>query len=376
MTPATSESGETPTAAPASARNDAPRSRGGGSVLAVLLALLALGGAGYSVWRTQSAEQERAQAQSTADAALTARIDELTRSAEQRKRDLDGLRARLADTDGVNKSVREELLALEERSRHLEDAVANLAEQRLSGRDAIAMNEAEFLLQIAQERLALFHDAQAAMTAYKLADSSLAAAKDPTFASVRQTIAAELQALAASKPVDTQAALVSLERLRAGLATLPPPRAAAVADTPETGSWFSRFVSQFVHVSHGGEARPFETQDIGLKRSLVAIDLRSAEAALLARDGDAYRAALERARGGIAGAFDAQSAPVKAALAELERLAAAPLAPSIPELGTALKELRNLRTTRALSTPPAAESAPAAPEAATEAPPSPNGTIQ
>jgi uroporphyrin-3 C-methyltransferase len=48
---------------------------------------------------------------------------------------------------------------------------------------------------------------------------------------------------------------------------------------------------------------------------------------------------------------------VKDTLAEIDRLAAAPLAPAMPELGTALHELRNLRATRALAQPRSAHPA-------------------
>ena len=177
------------TARAADDRASAPRRAG--SRGAWLIALIALGVGGVALWRAYAIEHGQADAQAAARTELVARIDELSRSVDQRKRDLDSLRARVADADGVNKSVREELLGLGERSRHLEDAVANLAEQRLSGRDALALNEAEFLLQQAQERLALFHDAHTALTAYQLADSALAAAEDPVFASVRQAISAE-----------------------------------------------------------------------------------------------------------------------------------------------------------------------------------------
>lgn len=326
-----------------------------GSGFAWLVAFVALAVSGGALWYVYSLKQGQADAQATLRSDLQARVDELARSAEQRKRDLDSLRARLADADGVNKSVREELLSLGERSRHLEDAVANLAEQRLSGRDALAMNEAEFLLQQAQERLALFHDAQAAITAYKLADSALAAAEDPVFASVRQTITAELHALEASKPVETQAALVTLEHVRESLPGLPTPHAAS-DETAPTSRWQS-FLAQFVHVSHNSDVGESTTRDIGLTRSLTAIDLRAAEAALFARDADAYKNALSRARAGLIAAFDTQSAPGKSALAELDRLTALPLAPALPELGSALKELRNLRATRALSQPSAAKPA-------------------
>ena len=335
-----------------------PASRSG---FAWLIALLALIVAGVALWRAIEIERGQSAAQDAARAELGARIDALTHNLDQRKRDFDSLRARVADVDGVNRSVREELLGLGERSRHLEDAVANLAELRSSSRNALALNEAEFLLQQAKERLGLFHDAQAAIVAYQLADSALGLAEDPLFASVRQTISAELAALEASKPTRTHAALTTLERLRGALANLPPPRApAAVAPEPQSPSRWQAFVAQFVTVRHRDDVGTPAARDIGLTRSLVAIDLRAAEAALFARDADAYKAALKRARDGVAVAFDDAAPAVKSTLTDLDGLAAAPLAPPLPELGSALKELRNLRSMRALSAPPTPTPPPAA----------------
>ncbi|HEY0229750.1 MAG TPA: uroporphyrinogen-III C-methyltransferase [Dokdonella sp.] len=340
----------------------AARPSRGGTGLLWLIALAALLAAAGALWRVYLVEHGQSAAQAAARTELVARLDELTRSGEQRKRELDSLRSRLADADGVNKSVREELLALGERSRHLEDAVANLAEQRQSGRDALAMNEAEFLLQLAQERLALFHDAAAAAAAYRLADSALAAAEDPVFASVRQTIDAELRALDASKPLETQATLAALERVRAQLPALATQHAVS-ADAAQPSRW-QGFLAQFVHISHSSDLDAASTRDVELTRTLTAIDLRAAQAALLARDDAGYKAALVRARGGLAAGFDAQAAPVQAALAELDQLASQPLAPALPELGSALKELRNLRATRALSRPATQQPAPDAPASA------------
>ncbi|MEP7043877.1 MAG: uroporphyrinogen-III C-methyltransferase [Dokdonella sp.] len=346
-------SAESAATTPPTRADTPPQRRGGGVWLIALAALVVAGGA---LWRVYAIEHGQSVAQATARAELVTRLDELTRGSEQRKRELDSLRARLADADGVNKSVREELLALGERSRHLEDAVANLAEQRQSGRDALALNEAEFLLQLAQERLALFHDAPAAAAAYKLADSALAAAEDPVFASVRQTIGAELQALEASKPLQTQATLATLERLRAQLPSLATQHSTA-ADAAQPSRWQS-FLSQFVRVSHSADLAAGAPRDVELTRALTAIDLRAAEAALLARDSDGYKAALARVHSGLVTGFDAEVAPTKAALAELDGLAAQPLAPALPELGSALKELRNLRATRALSQPAAGHAPP------------------
>ncbi|HKE49688.1 MAG TPA: uroporphyrinogen-III C-methyltransferase [Rhodanobacteraceae bacterium] len=332
----------------------APRPRSGAAI-ATLLALAALILAGFGVWRVVMLERGAGDAASALREDVDRRLADAERTAEQRKRDIDTMRSRLADTDTVNKGVREELLALGERSRHLEDAVANLAEQRLTGRDALALNEAEFLLQLADERLSLFHDADAALGAYRLADSALAAAEDPVFAGVRQTISAEMQALAAAKPLESNAAIAALERIRTNLATLPAKAAATTANA--TPSRFEALLQQFVRVSHEEGAAP-GSRDLELARSLASIDLRAAQAALLARDPSAYTAALSRARTSIAASFDPAAQPVKESLAEIDRLAAAPLAPALPELGTALRELRNLRATRALTQPRAAAPAP------------------
>jgi uroporphyrin-3 C-methyltransferase len=324
----------------------APRAaRTATGALATLIALAALILAGFATWRVVMLQRGQGDAASALREDVNRRIEDVERTADQRKRDLDTVRARLADADTVNKGVREELLALGERSRHLEDAVANLAEQRLTGRDALALNEAEFLLQLAQERLELFHDAQAALAAYQLADSALAAAEDPVFAGVRQTISAEKQALEAARPLDTNATLGALERVRANLATLPAKKSSVEAATP---SRLETLLQQFVRIS--SDDTP-ERRDIELTRTLAAIDLRAAEAALLARDPAAYTGAIARARTSIAAAFDSEAQPVKDDLAELEKLGSVTLAPALPELGSALRELRNLRATRALTQP-------------------------
>ncbi len=338
-----------------------PARRGGG--FALLLALLALIVAGAALWRGQLIGADRFGDAVAQREALEARIDALAQKLAQRGRDLDGLRARLADADGVNRSVREELLALGERSRHLEDAVANQAQQRLSGRDALARNEAEFLLQLGGERLQLFHDAEAALAAYRLADSALASTEDPVFAQVRATIGAEIDALAASRPQQTQAGLAALERLRARLSLLPPPRPAPVAEVSGQSRWRALF-DRFVSVRR--EASAAQVRGSGpLDRSLIALDLREAEAALLARDRDAWSRTLASARSGIVAAFDGDAPSTREVLGELDRLAATPLAPTIPELGAALRELRNLRVMRALAAPPE----PAAPEPKAVEPP-------
>ncbi|HNR91967.1 MAG TPA: uroporphyrinogen-III C-methyltransferase [Dokdonella sp.] len=321
-----------------------PPRRGGARGLLFVIVVLAVAATAFW-WLRETREQGAQQA-----GVLDARVEALASSGEQLKREVESLRARLADAESINRSLREELLGAAERARAVEDAVAHLADQRLTGRDALALNEAEFLLQIATERLRLFHDAAAAITAYRLADSALAAAEDPLFASVRQTIGAEIAALEAAQSLRVQPTLDALANLRARLVNLPSRAnglAAPAVDPPE--SRFARVFGQFVRVSRTDAQPTFEVRDAAITRSLAALDLRAAEAALFARDAEAFTAALVRARGGVTAAFDTDAEAVRNVLGEIDRLAATPMAPQLPELGSALGELRNLRTLRALS---------------------------
>ena len=321
------------------------RSRRTGMIwLLVLLAvLIALGWWLQRQLREQGSEQTRV---------LETRLDQLSRSNEQLRRDLESLRSRDADAKAINQGIREELLAYNERSRALEDAVANLAEQHLGHRDAMALDEAEFILQLAGERLALFRDANGALAAYRLADSALAAAEDPLFANVRQTIAAEMRALEEAKPVQVRASLDALVELGAGLHGLPLKKTIA---TPDAGkrplSRWREILGRFVRINDDSTAPQLSTRNDELNRSLIAVDVHIAETMLLARDEPGFKAALARVRGGVANAFDPDDARVQATMATLDRLAAMPMAPALPQLGSALGELRNLRTTRALSRP-------------------------
>ena len=180
-----------------------------------------------------------------------------TRSVEQARRDADTLRARLDDAAKVNQSLREQLLGLTERARLVEDAVANLADKRLSGHDALLLDEAEMLLALGGERYTLFHDADAAIAAYRLADTAFAEMDDAAFSTVRQSVSAEIDALTALHAANIPATLGTLTALRSGVAQLavaaPRNLAAATPTEPESHWW--RVFGQFVRIRTGDEAQ-------------------------------------------------------------------------------------------------------------------------
>jgi len=301
------------------------------------------------IWQAWTATEGGQRAAQDDMQQLSARIETLGRTAEQARRDADSLRARLDDAAKVNESLREQLLALSERSRLFEDSLANLADKRLSGHDAMMLNEAESLLALGAARYTLFRDALAASDAYRLADGALAAVDDAAFSTVRQSVSAEIETLAALKSADIAAVLSALAALRSGAAQLPAPARELSADESGTSRW-AHLLGQFVRVrTSDGTAAIVQRHDLALARQLYALDLRDAEAAALARDETRYRAALADAQILLKTDFDAAAAPVAAAASTVAGLGDMALAPPPPaNLGSALKELRNLRATHAL----------------------------
>lgn len=325
------------------ALNVAPtvKSRRGDVLATYLIAWVALGVGGIALWCNLTTDTTSRLGTDTLQA-LHSEIDATHRRIEQANRDREALRQRLADAEGVNKSLREEVLGVIERARVLEGAVTNLAEKRLSGRDALLLNEAEMLLLLSKERFELFSDPQTALAGYRLADSALAAVDDPSFVTVRETLSLEQNALTSLREPSVAAGIAELERLRDQLDGFP---VITSTETAQEASRLRRLLSQFVRVSH--DAAPIASRDRALGRALLVLDLRVAEAALLARDLVTFRASITRIQNVLIQQYDPNAPTVRAAHTALSRLSSAD-APPPPELGAALKELRNLRSIHTL----------------------------
>lgn len=351
-TPASDPSAAAPAAVPsASLRSPAtaqPPRRGGGSLaLAIVLALVAVGGAGYVGWRQWQQEQGSAN-DSRAVAAMQARVGTLESTLDSLSGERTLLRQRLGDADQVNRSLREELLGQAERLRNIEDAVTKLSEKSLSGHDTMLLDETESLLRMAQQRYALFQDAEGAAAAYALADQSLAAVNDGAFSGLRQSIQAEREALTRSQPQTRATQLATLTRLRGELAALPlKPLDAATVQPDDAWSRIRHALSSVVSVQRDNGA-PLAVADARFARELTALDLAQAQAALLAYDNDTGVAALQRVDAGLAAQFDTAAASVQQVRNQVTQLVAT-LKPAAPvQLGAALTELRNLRAVHAL----------------------------
>lgn len=314
--------------------------------------LIVLAGAGFLYWRLQTVEQGQdrvVQDEQTTVQKLRDEADALQRESKASRHDVDALRLRLDDAAKVNESLRAQVLGLSERARLAEDAIANLADKRLSGHDSLLLNEAELLLVLGGERYRLFHDPAPAIAAYRLADSALAEANNAAFSTIRQSISAEISALAALPSTNVAATAEQIGELRARLAQLPIQQESEKAVVEPTSRWAQIF-GEFVRVSRESDTRELLARsDPLLSRALVDANLRDAQAALLLRDTPQFRRAIAAARTHVAASFDVKSVPVAAQIANLDALTKVELAAPAPDvLGAALKELRNLRTTQTL----------------------------
>ena len=339
-------------AAPASAGprrsvDPAPRRGGGALAIAILISLIALGAAGFTAWTVWNMRQDIGAANG-----LRGQVDTLQGTVDGLRDDNANLRRRVGDADGVNRSAREEMLGVSERTKNLEDAVANLSERSLSGHDAMLLDEAESLLRMAKERFALFGDASGALSAYDLADKTLAGVNDAAFAPVRQSLTAEREALAGVAPSARASDLAVLADLRAQIPTLPLKDLDAPVSTNETRGFWQRAgdaLGSIVKVSHD-DGTPMGLADDRIARELAALDVAHAEAAVLAYDDLGRAAALKRVDATLGARFNPNSPTVQAARTHIAALLASQAKGAEPKLGAALTELRNLRSVHSLQT--------------------------
>jgi uroporphyrin-III C-methyltransferase len=328
---------------------DEPRPRSG-NAWKWLLALILLAAAAFAFWWTSHSAKGGADASDPA-LQLNTQIESLMHSVTQIRGATDTLRARLDDGDKVDKSIREQALGLSERTRLLEDAIANLSSKRLSGHDVLALDEAELLLTLGGERFNLFHDPASSIAAYHAADAALGEVEDAAFSTVRQSINAEVAALASLQAADPGLVSTQIDQLRSRVMQLPTAkRLAETSAEAQSESRLMRVLGGFVQIHHDDDAHKLAAiTDASLARELATLDLRDAQAAALARDATRYKAALSATKEQIAAAFDSTSADVSGVLAQIDTLSSAQLAPAPPQIiGASLKELRNLRASHAL----------------------------
>jgi len=324
--------------------------RGTATVFASILALLALIVAAACAWRVWQWNGTQ-RAQHAQVSALGARLAASEHETAAARSQLQTLQNRIDDLQSELRAERDAQNALDQRTRNLETAIGQISNQQFQGRDALLLDDAEFLLRAGQQRWMLFHDADAAARAYALADEALAQVSDQVYQPVRSAIANERAALAAAAAPSRMHALDSLASLREQASTLPLAGSESPPHAQENGvlarAWHALSSVLRVERDNGASA---PAADARIARELLALGLAQAQASLLAFDETGFRTAVQRADALLAARFDTDAPEVRAARLQLREMLNVRTATPAPQLGGALAQLRALRASHAMQT--------------------------
>lgn len=314
--------------------------------LALLLALVALGGLGWHWWdnrhRMNELRQELARRLAESDAAgrearaAAAQAQETTRQTDAR---LGLLEAKVAEFQGQQ-------VALEA-----------LYQELSRNRDETALAEVEQYLLTASQQLALGGNVRGALMALQSADARLAVLNRPQLLALRKAIAKDMDRLAALPHVDIIGMSLRLDNLIAAVDSLPlaaevRPEGEAPARPAAEGSPWRRWwletwadIRELVRIRRVDQPEPplLAPSQTWFLRENLRLRLLSARLALLSRDQASFRADLTAAQEWITRYFDTSARPASAALSALRQLTASEIVIELPDVSASLEAARAIK---------------------------------
>lgn len=372
-------------------QREKPR-RGGAfaASLAILFSLVALAGTAWMWWQDQTSrgqQDERVFAEiarlESSDSALALKLQQLRDELEQvtsadDAAQLAALEDRLAadrgQLDRAERAIREQTAlaqslqavtdSMRERLLAAEAALSAVSNRPVDAGGELDVAEVDYLLRLANERLQLFADPEAADQALSVADQHLAALDNPAYYGVRQEITAARQALAALDIPDYLEVAAELDAAQSAIPGLPfrgeTEALDAAAPAAEDGWWaklkgvFARLVT--VRRSADEADVRISLQDKDYVRQRVWLQLEIAHLALMRRDQASFRGALGRVQESVDAWFDPEDSRVQSVAGQLSDLADLSIAAELPDITAPWSRLRGVR---AVSSTPAAAAAPA-----------------
>lgn len=346
-----------------SATQPPPRRGGSAAWLVGILALLvalAVGGLGWwhvyvplqGIVGAAAGQGERVAGLETAAQALGQRFDErhqeLTTSLEDERREL---RAALDELRAVQTGFADRLQTHDDWREDIDDALHGMRRYLGQTRRDWLLNEAEYLLVIANRRLYLEADVATAIAALEFADDSLRELDDTRWLPVRRRIAEEVRLLSAVTPVDIVGIDLAIRDAAQDVGSLPLSgfqRSVSGAATPVGGKWWQRvraLLEGIVNIERVDDPpqpllppgqRFFLSQNLALK-------LEGARLGLLRRDAALFRSRLREADALAARYFEPRDGAVQALRRAIAGWLAQPVGAPLPQIGEALAELKGRR---------------------------------
>lgn len=341
-----------------SANAQARRGGRGLAAFAVLVALLALGVAGYPYYERMSGS----------GATETVGDLEALRVAQQRQ--AEELARLVADTAAFDARLTQQQATGAGQAAAQASAAMPAAATALPER-ALKLGEVEFLLQSANDRLLVTHDVRAALAMLGAAQSLVEQIDDRTLADVRTALSRDIGALRDVSGFDTDATYQRLQALArqipqlpargAKFTSAPAPSDAPAAPAASTASLaWAKFLSLFEFRRQGTSVRPpLGPDQAAYLRLNLGLMVQTAELALLRNDAAVYQESLQTIRGWLDDYLDTSAQDVAGARAEIDQLLAIRLDRSVPDISSSLTALRRVLN-------PSATTPAAAPVAATQ----------
>jgi uroporphyrin-3 C-methyltransferase len=310
----------------------------------MLLALVALVAAGYSLFRSDRARDrldalgDEFRATESARAGLRADLDRASSGADAR---LDDLAGRL-----------DALESMTARLGALESSLHDLETRTDQPQRAWTRSEALFLVGSAQRRLDLERDVPTAVATLRSAELALADLREPRLDAVRAEIAHAVAILEQSPQPDRAALaarLATAAEHATDLALSGPVAEGSGADRGEglpASGWrraqalVKRAFSDLLVIRRTNEAGRIMSADAARAiRQHLELELFSARLAVARSDPESYRSSLLAARSWLDRYFDASQPEVTALGSELDALANVDIAPPLPDLAEIVRML-------------------------------------
>jgi uroporphyrin-3 C-methyltransferase len=374
------------TPASASTARDNSRRGGGFAVfLALLFSTIALAGSAWIWWQDLAEQGQESSRVFDEISRLDNNDNEFSLKLTQVRDEIDTLasgdvsaefealqermRSDRAKLESIEQTIRQQLTlsrslqtatdAIQGRLQAAEAAVSGLSTRELDAGGELDLAEVDYLLRLANERLKLFSDPEAADQALEVADMHLAALDNPMYLGVRQEIAAARRALASVEVPDYLDIADQLDAVQAAIPTLAFKDDDTTVQALQPGGddgWWDKVKGVFSGLVTVRRSTEDENQRISLEdkdyiRQRIWLQLEVAHLAMMRRDRDAFRNSVARTRESISSWFDPKTEGFGEVIATLDQLDSVAVAVQMPDITAPWSTLRLMRK-QAGSTPP------------------------
>lgn len=258
-------------------------------------------------------------------------------------------------------------LKLDAARSELADAIQQIQRQLDKTRGDVLITDAEYLLNVANQKLSLVGDVKSVLAAMEAADQRLHESGDPAVYKVREVLAGEIAALRkiqAPDVVGVSARLLALEKKVPGLPLILPhagtvkqhekARDEAPVQQPDEaaqGDALDSALKGFKElVTVRRTDQPVEAlltpEQVEVLRQLLLLKLEATRAALLRNDDQLYRDSLSAAIDWLERHFDGKAPETRAMREELEALADRSLKVAYPDISQSMLMLQNIEKLR------------------------------